>query len=263
MITFNKLGNLGRLGNQMFQYAALKGIANHRGYEYAIPPKRLFGVEDKNVRCDLEATIYDVFNLNSIEQRTSTYPVLMEKDHAFDSNLFKKCPDNVDLMGYFQTPKYFDHIKDELLADFTFNKEIFNLCQSFLDESEYISLHIRRGDYVNSQHYHTLLDLEYYEKSLTYFSSDIPVIVFSDDSEWCKQQEIFSSDRFFISENNQTGIDLCIMTMCDYHIIANSSLSWWGSYLSNSKKTVSPKNWFNENKGYDCSDKYLKDWIVI
>lgn len=263
MITFNKLGNLGRLGNQMFQYASLRGIADKHGYDYAIPPKRLFGQEDDNVKNDIECTIHDIFNIEHVKQGISAYPVLMESTHKFDQNLYDKCPDDVDLMGYFQTSKYFENIRDEILEDFSFKDEIISLCETFLLDSECISLHIRRGDYVNLQHYHTLLAMEYYEEALQKFPDSIPVIVFSDDPQWCHEQDIFSSDRFIISENNQTSIDLCLMSMCNYHIIANSSLSWWGAYLSNSKKTIAPKNWFNEKQGYDCSDKYLKQWIVI
>lgn len=263
MITFRKLGNLGRLGNQMFQYASLKGIAKYHGYEYAIPSKDVFGLEDQNVKQDLDSTIYDLFYINANNIIDEVYPVLMESSHAFDRDLFYQCPNDIDLMGYFQTAKYFENIEDEIRKEFEFKEEIKILCEKFLPTNEYIALHIRRGDYVKLQDYHTLLDIEYYEKSLEYFSNDIPVIVFTDDAKWCHRQEIFSSDRFIISENNQTGIDLCLMTMCKYHIIANSSLSWWGSYLSNSEKTIAPKRWFNERLGYNCSDKYLKQWIVI
>ena len=52
MISFNNLGNLGRLGNQMFQYAALRGIARNRGFEFSIPQKEKFGERDMNVRED-------------------------------------------------------------------------------------------------------------------------------------------------------------------------------------------------------------------
>jgi hypothetical protein len=263
MITFNKLGNLGRLGNQMFQYASLLGISKQHGYEYAIPPKEIFGTNDEKVKDDIDDTIYDVFNIDPKNKGISSFPVLMEKNHSFDSNLFEKCPDNIDLMGYFQTSKYFENVEEEIRKEFQFAKEIKEVCEKCLPSDECISLHIRRGDYAKLQDYHILLDEEYYKKSLEHFSDDLPVIIFSDDPEWCHLQNIFSSDRFIISENNKTGIDLCLMAMCKYHIIANSSLSWWGSYLSDSKKTIAPKKWFNEKLGYDCSDKYLKKWIVI
>ena len=62
MISFNNLGNLGRLGNQMFQYAAVKGIAKKMGYDYCIPPRDLFGRNDPMVRYS-ECTLYDIFDL--------------------------------------------------------------------------------------------------------------------------------------------------------------------------------------------------------
>ena len=84
---------------------------------------------------------------------------------------------------------------------------------------------------------------------------NIPVIVFSDDCDWCNTQELFSDDRFMISENNSTDADLCLMSLCDYHIIANSSFSWWGAWLAKSKKVYAPKNWF----GGECVNKSIID----
>ena len=60
MISINRLGNLGRLANQMFQYASLKGIARNRGYEYCLPPRKYFGLNDDNVK-NSDVIIYDVF----------------------------------------------------------------------------------------------------------------------------------------------------------------------------------------------------------
>jgi len=51
--------------------------------------------------------------------------------------------------------------------------------------------------------------------------------------------------------------------MCHYHIIANSSMSWWGSWLANSRRTVAPKNWFSVDQNMDTSDKYLDKWIKV
>ena len=110
MISFNNLGNLGRLANQMFQYASLKGIARNRGYDYCIPPRELFGQRDPLVKEDT-LNIYDVFNIqknNTIQ--TLANPVLQERTHEFDEELFRSCPDNVDLFGYYQSPKYFDQM---------------------------------------------------------------------------------------------------------------------------------------------------------
>ena len=83
------------------------------------------------------------------------------------------------------------------------------------------SVHIRRGDYVNLQDHHPLQTVDYYEELWIIFHTSM--IVFSDDPEWCKEQSIFQSDDALISEGNSTGIDLYLMTRCNYHIIANSS----------------------------------------
>ena len=257
MLSLNHIGNLGRLANQMFQYASLKGIARNRGYSFVIPPREVFGQKDTNVR-NSDVILYDVFqleNINDIALQESS--MLSERMHNFDEELFINCPDNVDLFGYYQTEKYFKHIEHEIRQDFALNKELLDNCQSFLDDnfkSELISLHIRRGDYTQNPN-HPTQPIEYYQTALSNLP-EVPVIVFSDDSEWCKNQELFKPDRFLISEDNTTDADLCLMSLCQYHVIANSSFSWWGAWLAKSKKTIAPSNWF----GGDCASKSIEDF---
>ena len=130
-------------------------------------------------------------------------------------------------------------------------------------DTEVISIHIRRGDYLKYPN-HPIQTLEYYSEGLSNFPSDIPVIIFSDGIDWCKEQELFRDDRFIFAEGNNTGVDLCLQSLCTYHIIANSSFSWWGSWLAKSKKTVAPSRWFGGPDAHkDLGDVYLKDWIVI
>ena len=265
MLCFNSIGNLGRLGNQMFQYASLKGIARNRGYDFSIPPRSYFGINDDNVRTS-DYIIYDIFDIeNNNRIETQNFPRLSERMFNFDEKLFINCPDNVDLFGYYQTEKYFHHIENEIRQDFTFNKELLDECQSFLDDnftSELISLHIRRGDYTQNPN-HPTQTIEYYQTALNNLP-EVPVIVFSDDSEWCKKQELFKPDRFIISEDNTTDADLCLMSLCQYHIIANSSFSWWGSWLAKSEKTIAPKNWFGGSCiNYSTEDLYCSDWIIL
>jgi hypothetical protein len=266
MLSFNNLGNLGRIGNQMFQYASLKGIAHNRGFEFSIPPKEIFGIYDINVK-NSDSNIYNLFNLdvkNTIKLTENT--TFNERFFHYDDLLFNTCPDNIDLCGYFQNPKYFENIKDEIIKDFKFPDELKSECMQFFDnnfDGDAISLHIRRGDYLKYSQ-HPVQTLEYYEKSLSLLPENVPVIIFSSDDLWCKEQDLFQSDRFFISENNTTEFDLCLMHLCNYHIIANSSFSWWGSWLSNSKKTIAPKNWFSgSNSNYKVEGLYLKDWVIL
>ena len=119
MLSFNSIGNLGRLANQMFQYASLKGIARHRGYDFCIPPKEVFGQIDSVVKTS-DGNIHDVFNLSHNTVGLTRNLKYAERMHEFDEEQFNNCPDNVDLFGYYQTEKYFKHIEDEIRKDFTF-----------------------------------------------------------------------------------------------------------------------------------------------
>jgi hypothetical protein len=267
MLSFNRLGNLGRLANQMFQYAAIKGIASNRNLEFCIPPKEIFGMQDPMVK-NSDTTLYDCFKLSefNIGLPPKNTPVV-ESTFSFDENLFNNCEDNIDLIGYFQTEKYFKHIQDEIRKDFTFKDEIFHPTFDKFNDiffgNEVLSLHIRRGDYVNHSA-HPVQPISYYKKALDYFDESLPVIIFSDDPDWCMEQDLFSSDRFLVSESQDSNVDLCLMSLCNYHIIANSSYSWWGSWLAKSKKTIAPSNWFSGELSHkDTKDIYCEGWEII
>ena len=263
MISFNYLGNLGHLGNQMFQYAAIKGIASKYEYEWCIPPLEIVGSQYKTL-----SNIHNCFKLQSCKNfnilKTSS---VFESSFSFDKELFDSCSDNVNLYGYFQSEKYFKHIEDEVRKDFTFKDYIQVPTKKQFEEvfgdEDVISLHVRRGDYVNSKE-HPTPSLEYYYKALEQLDSELSVMVFSDDIEWCKEQTIFSDDRFVFSEDNIAGVDLYLQSLCKYHIIANSSFSWWGSWLADSKKTIAPQKWFGGNcSKNETKDLYLKEWCII
>lgn len=263
MIGFNALGQLGRLGNQMFQFAALKGIARNRGFEYCFPPST-----NKNEWTDHQ--LFLPFNLSQTSQLNIQYidqsrPVVFEDTFSFNEKLFNECPDWVSLHGFFQTERYFKHIENEIRGDFSFRSEILNPCEEMICQIDNpISLHIRRTDYTTNPN-HTVLSLDYYQKALEQFDENSTVLVFSDDPHWCNRQELFSDDRFLIAEGNTNYVDLCLMTLCSGHIIANSSFSWWGAWLSNSKKVVAPSGWFkgSQNEHLDTKDLIPKDWMVI
>jgi hypothetical protein len=263
MISFNNLGNLGRLGNQMFQYASLRGIAANRGFNFCIPSENYFGIADPNVK-NSDVNIHNTFNISHAKNQITQYKSVEESLYGFDQELFNTCDDETDLIGYFQSEKYFNHIEDEIRKDFTFSEELIKNCSDFLDEidsnREVISLHIRRGDYLNLQSFHPTPPIEYYEQALKEFQ-ELPVLIFSDDPEWCLQQSLFESDRFLISELNTADFDMCMMSMCKYHIMANSSFSWWAAWLSKSQNVIAPKVWFGPSLSHkDTSDLYCKGW---
>ena len=268
MLSFNNLGNLGRLGNQMFQYAALRGIATKFGYDYCLPPDNYIGVEDSNVR-NSDITLFECFKIPDAPRLYTNLPTKKEPYHALDKDIWYNCPDNINLYGFYQTEIYFRDIESDIRNAFIFVEDIKQPCEEYFynnfKDTKVISLHVRRGDYLDSDHWTPLKGdrfFQYYKKALSYFDNDIPVMVFSDGIEWCKKQELFTGDRFSFSDSKSTGIDLCLQSLCNYHIIATSSFSWWGSWLAKSEKTIVPKNWFGENKPY-INGLYLKDWKII
>ena len=179
-----------------------------------------------------DTNLYECFKLPEFKQGLYANPQYVEQSFSFIPELFSNCPDNIDLVGYFQTEKYFKHIEDEIRQDFTFIDEVTEPCKdiwkSIFGGADVLSLHVRRGDYVGHTA-HPVQSMEYYKKALSHFFPDQPVLLCSDDPDWCRGE--FTEDRFMISDGGDTRVDLCLMTMCKYHIIANSSYSWWGAWI--------------------------------
>ena len=267
MIGFNRLGLLGRLGNQMFQYAALRGIAAKNGYNWMMPPP----AEDyKKMDEWRHHQLLYPFTMGTIENLNVQYvdgerPTVSEKTFGFDEDLYNNCPKWVNIDGYFQTEKYFKEIEDVIREDFTFKSQFLRPCRSMITSFENpVSLHIRRTDYLDLAHHHNNLGLDYYEEALSHFDEDRNVVIFSDDPEWCKEQSLFDDDRFLVAEGNINYTDMCLMSLCKAHIIANSSFSWWGAWLAKSEKVIAPSKWFGpDNKHLDTNDIYCEGWIVI
>ncbi len=263
MITFSKLGNHGRLGNQMFQYALLKSISLRNNYVFAIPKQNHQLIECFDIKCK----VYDLEN-EKIINGLSKLNVVSESSFLFDSKILD-IKDNCDIIGNFQTEKYFSMYRKEILNDFSFKQDIKEKCLSMLekmkkDNKQLVSLHIRRGDYVNLQNFHPLCTLEYYKNCIERFQN-AKFAIFSDDIEWCKSKFSFIDDVVY-SESDNPYVDLCLMSMCDHNIIANSSYSWWAAWLnSNPHKIVyAPKNWFGDKYSHhDISDLLPQEWIKI
>ena len=282
-LAFNNIGSLGRLGNQMFEYAALRGIAARHGYEWGIPPPDRKGIE--NYR------LHECFKLSPDRREGIMEPCQYAQEPYFHfcQELFDTCPDNVSLHGFFQSWRYFDNVKDEIRKDYTFHEGILEPCKEMMEElegQEPIMLHVRRGDpnltdprgfkwsYTQCGSMHPVQPIEYYEKALRAFPEDQPVIVFSDSPEWVKEQEFFKPNRFMISEPEDKYADgsytpyadLCLMSLCSHAIIANSSMSWWGAWLQTNpdKMIFAPKMWFGSDyKDKDTKDLYCPKWILL
>jgi hypothetical protein len=257
----NELGNNGHLGNQMFQYAFIKALAKKYNANFCIPPNEVFG---RFYYQKLFSNIDECFDIKC-DRRMEQYPSIRETFFHYDQELIDNIEGDHNLVGFFQSEKYFKDIETELRSnDFVFKDDITQACKEIIDEYKgSISLHIRRNDFVTNPN-HPLQSNQYYMDALEQFPKDLPVLVFSDDVAWCKNQEMFSDDRFLISETENAYCDLYIMSNCDYHVMCNSTFSWWGAWLSNSKNVVAPKNWFSGDcAGHNTKDLYLPDWKLL
>lgn len=172
---------------------------------------------------------------------------------------------NVFLRGYYQSSKFFKNV-DAYISSFYMNKLATYL--PFHIEQGSLSIHIRRGDYTNLQQCHPVMSHEYYSKALNVMKDlYVNVYVFSDDIEWCKSQTWLNNLLNVSFPTLDVYATLACMINCDYHIIANSTLSWWGAYLSNKRhdkvRVVAPKKWFGPAIKHDTSDMYERNWIIV
>jgi len=276
-VSFNGLGNEGRLGNQMFQYAFIRGMSKRYEYDFIIP--------DANANRFDNYGLFDCFELEGCKTGEGSYPTLECRDTAFNQKFLDDCSDNTNYSGVFQTEKYFANATEELRKDFTFHKEILDPCQEFIDNvGDAIFLHVRRGNsnlvgnrgekwsYQMLQDYHPLMKKEYYLEALSHFDESKKVIVLSDTIDWCKKQDWLQDDRFLFSDSSYEVfddgasvpyIDLCLMSLCSGGIIANSSMSWWGAWLQNDTgKIIAPNPWYGA-KAYNYGNAELCDADLI
>ena len=265
MITHKSIGYSGRLGNQMFQYAALKAVALEKGFDYYLPNHlniKHDGAYDftNNQWLKYKLDLLDGFDLKCPILENTTDKLYHDSEFVFNSKLFD-IEDNTAIDGYFQSPKYFDKHKDEIIKDFTFKSDILNKCEQIISQhSNPVSIHVRRGDYVKHPGFWVVTP-EYIQEALSHFTdNNYTFLIFSDDINWCK--EVFPEGVVFIENNNQFE-DLCLMSLCEHNIIANSSYSWWGAYLNKNKdkRVVAPSNWFTDSK--PLIDLYPNNWIII
>jgi hypothetical protein len=248
MITFSRLGKYGRLGNQMFQYASIIGIAKKAGYDYCFPLDRtrlgeIFNVTAKNLLYRLPNTRLINYNL-----------------HKFEPNFFN-LPDEIDYGGFFQSEKFFKHCEEFIRNEFTFKSNIEKIVQTTVKKEPYVAIHVRRTDYLKLQDCHPCPTLEWYSKAMEMFP-DSKFMVFTDDKEWCLDN--FDKTKCIISPFFKEEEDLYAMTQCVGHIIANSTFSWWGAWLAKSPKVVAPKQWYGPGAGQpEWDDVYCEGWIVL
>ena len=244
MITFNKLGQYGRFGNQLFHIASTIGIARKHGYSFSFPKWK----ERKYFKTKLPRTNKKYLDSLPEYKLKSSRGLLIEyKD--FD------CPDNVSLLGHFFSEKYFEHCKELIKCAFEM-KEIKEL--PGIHENS-IAVHVRTGDFGTKQF--PRLTQEYYDRAFEQFPlySKMHIYFFSDELKTVLK--MFGNDIEYIGTGNYI-YDFYLMQKCKHFIIANSTFSWWAAWLGShpEKIVIAPKNM----EGAIYSDEmYPNKWIVI
>lgn len=248
------LGRYGRLCNQMFQVAAVSCLARERDFNILLPD---FNSAEVRKHFNIPAINLDQESLKKIkfqwnEPRFSYSPEFMQ------------LPGNCDVVGYFQSWKY---IKDPDFVRnlFKFDEDLVKFSLKKLSGNKTkVAIHVRRGDYINLSETHPPLELSYYLSAMDIIKKridDVDFIIFSDDRDWCIKNIPDAS----IYDGSSNIEDLCAMSICRHHIIANSSFSWWGSWLANPEGqiVIAPKRWFGEKGPKDTQDLLPEHYEVI
>jgi hypothetical protein len=200
--------------------------------------------------------------------------VISEWGYPFQLEILES-PDNSYLVGYWQSEKYFKSVEPVIRKDFSFrtplrgrNAEL----ASAIETSEAVSVHIRRGDYVSNSwasRFLGVLPISHYVNALQEIArgTNKPhVFVFSDDPEWCRRNVIFPYETTHVDANppDRAFEDMRLMTLCRYHVIANSSFSWWGAWLSPypDKTVYAPGRWVLDPAS-DTSDVVPPEWVKL
>lgn len=244
MITFSRIGQMGRLGNSLFQIASMTGIAERIGTTAHFPQWR-----------------YKRYFKNQLKRMSKKRGELHEPSFHYDNTWFQ---DERDYIGWLQSDKYFSKEIAKNLFEFepTF-KHLVRTKHSKKFEKETICISIRRGDFVGNENYEQI-PIKYYIGALLKLDyKNCNILFFSDDISYCKTHFECLENAYFIDED---AIEqLCLMSMCENHIISSSTFSWWGAYLSESKRVIRPNYNFSESylKKYSDKDYYCEDWEVF
>lgn len=285
------------LGNQMFQYALAKSLAVKNNTNVVIDMswneinkfrgQRKYQLDIFKLECEKINVLgksgnfflkYLHFTRNifrriarfKIKKMVSTNMFFIENELLKNEDILTKSGD-MFLKGYWHKEKYFHDIRTILLDDFSFrddfdkkNIDTFNLIKSLENT---VSIHIRRGDYLQTEF--NILNNDYYSKAIEYIynklGKTLNIFVFSNDVAWAKDNIKSDVHNIIFVNNNDEDHgynDMRLMSICDHNIIANSTFSWWSAWLNknDNKIVIAPKKWY---KNEAARDIILPEWISL
>ena len=287
----------GGLGNQLFQYSFGKylSVTLNTNIKFDIQTKykikgfsqRLFGLNNLNLNIEI-ASNYDIkkfkcffkneFLIRLERKLVQIFPSINKSFIVQISNEYQKnimrIRDNCYYDGYWQSEQYFKPIGSKIRDEFELKLKLNTLNTALLNKiinSESISIHIRRGDYIsikNNSKVFLICPVEYYIKAINFFINKLKnpkFYIFSDDHIWAKSN--FLGEQFCFIEGNSKypEIDMFLMSKCHHNIIANSTFSWWGAWFNSNpdKIVVAPGNWYKGRFNDSINDLILPDWILL
>ena len=252
---------VGGLGNQLFGWAAGLALAKKletelivntsqlTQRELAIPAQLLQGVKISG-----RSLLYNRSNSKWLKRAYRNFPFnrsYFEREYCFESR-FAEISRPVRLHGFFQSTNYFSEINSEILKLLNTEK---NLTEQYREvrrglPDRFISIHFRRGDYVENSNFHPLATNEYYENAFNYLGAKgitHKKVIFTDDLTLAR--EVFPKDLIVAQNNLAEPFDnLHLMSRGEAIIGANSSFSLWAALICSASGGVCifPKKWFGE-----------------
>ena len=284
----------GGLGNQMFQYAAGRALADRLGVplkmdlsEFGTYLLRRFELDKFNIGAGIatpEETANFVINPSRFQRNYGRLAISLgfgfnkiafkERKFGYDAT-FEGIQHPMYLNGYWQSEKYFKSAKDKLRGELSLVDKPGEASQKILEgilQCPAVSLHIRRGDYITNPSaalVHGVCSLDYYYSAIGHITAHVDnphFFVFSDDPQWAKDNLKISYPVQFVEANgpDRGAEDIWLMKSCNHHIIANSSFSWWAAWLNDrqDKIVIAPRIWFLDKK-INTKDLIPEQWHKI
>lgn len=267
-MSFITTNHMGGIGNVIFKLSASISLALDNNVDYIFSNEFLRQV-DKDITCrgfNDYRIYYDniLRNIKFIDVLPLPYRTYEEPTSFNYQSIEYSQGENLLLKGHFQSEKYFINNKDYIINLF---KPTEIIKQTILEKlpnvQNSISIHIRRGDYLNFPNHHPQQSLEYYMSAINLLGIDKDYIIFSDDLNSINTMFDFLPNKQFISLG-ENYLDLYAISMCEHNIISNSTFGWWGAYLNENKnkKVIGPNNWFGSSYShYNTSDILPNEWI--
>lgn len=290
-VTFSRIGEYGRLGNQLWQYAFLKAYSEIKKDKVDVYLPNLEKKEWHGQKC-----LLNNFNISipQIKERESNiiYNLYFEKNaQYYDENLYNYDA-NIDFIGFFQNMNYFKNYQDIIKEDLTFIPEIEKISNEIISsyknkyKKQIVSIHVRRGDLaeqvselnfygdddsIYSKYIKKALNTYFYDKDkfmFIIFTGGSRNNNYKEDYEWCKNNilKYLEGYDYELYTSNDSMLDFSLITKCDHNIMCHSStFSWWACYLNKNKNkiVIAPKFYFIENQKLFYDNFYPDDFILI